>query len=462
MSRLNTHSSGAPIDDLKIPPQSIEAEQAVLGGLLIAGDAWEEVADRLSESDFYRYDHGLIFRALSTLSSNNSPCDVITVSQWLESSGLLEEVGGMVYLASLARETPSAANIRAYADIVREQAILRDLIKTTNEVNSLCYRPEGRTAQEVLEQAESSIFAIAEQGARGQQGFRELSEYIKEASDRIEELYELKGEITGLTTGFKNLDSKTSGLQPADLVIVAARPSMGKTTFAMNIAETIALKQDKAVAVFSMEMPGESLALRMLSSMGRIDQSKIRNGQLEDEDWPRLVSAMTLLNKAKLFIDDTGGLSPSDLRARCRRLSRRHPLGLIIVDYLQLMSIPGTRENRTNEISEISRSLKMLAREMNVPVIALSQLNRSLETRTDRRPIMSDLRESGAIEQDADLILFIYRDEVYNPNSVDAGTAEIIIGKQRNGPTGRIRLTFLGQYLRFENYIADEVYRGDM
>lgn len=461
MPEFTPHRSESPIDDLKIPPQSIEAEQAVLGGLLIASEAWEEVADRLSETDFYRYDHGLIFRALAALSARNSPCDVVTVSQWLGSCGLLDEVGGMVYLASLARETPSAANIRAYADIVRERAILRELIKTTNEVNALCYRPEGRTVHEVLEKAESSIFSIAEQGARGQQGFRGLSEFIKQAGEKIETLYERKGQITGLSTGFKDLDNDTSGLQPADLVIVAARPSMGKTAFAMNIAESVALKQDKAVAVFSMEMPGDSLALRMLSSMGRIDQRKVRNGQLDDDDWPRLVSAMTLLNKANLFIDDTGGLSPSDLRARCRRLMRKHPLGLIIVDYLQLMTVPGTKENRTNEISEISRSLKMLAKEMNVPVIALSQLNRSLESRSDRRPIMSDLRESGAIEQDADLILFIYRDEVYNPNSVDKGTAEIIIGKQRNGPIGRLRLTFLGQYLRFENHIGEGYLRSE-
>lgn len=460
MSDVSTNHSGSSVKDLKIPPQSVEAEQAVLGGLLIASEAWEEVADRLSEDDFYRYDHGLIFRALGALSEKNKPCDVVTVTEWLDTNGFLEQVGGMVYLASLARETPSAANIKSYADIVRERSILRSLIKIGNEVTGLCYRPEGRTVKEVLERAESSVFAIAEQGSRGQQGFRPLNEFIKTAGEKIQHLFESKGEITGLTTGFKDLDRETSGLQPADLVIVAARPSMGKTAFAMNIAETVAMKQDKAVAVFSMEMPGDSLALRLLSSMGRIDQRKIRNGQLETEDWPRLFSATKLLSKAKLFIDDTGGLSPSDLRARCRRLQRQNPLGLIIVDYLQLMTIPGSKENRTNEISEISRSLKMLAREMNVPVVALSQLNRSLESRTDKRPIMSDLRESGAIEQDADLILFIYRDEVYNENSIDKGTAEIIIGKQRNGPIGKTRLTFLGQYLRFENHINNSYMQG--
>jgi replicative DNA helicase len=362
----------------------------------------------------------------------------------------------MVYLASLARETPSSANIAHYAQIVRDKSIMRQLITIGTDINNHCFSPEGKSAKEILDLAEQSIFRIAEHGAKNQSGFVSLEKLILAAGEKVNQLFETKGNITGISTGFTDLDDMTSGLQPADLIIVAARPSMGKTTFAMNIAETVAMKGEKAVAVFSMEMPGDSLALRMMSSMGRIDQSKVRSGQLEDEDWPRLSSAMSLLSRAKMYIDDSPGLSPADLRARCRRLMRQDELGLIVIDYLQLMQVPGTKENRTNEISEISRSLKMLAKEMNVPVIALSQLNRSLEQRADRRPVMSDLRESGAIEQDADLIMFIYRDEVYNDNSPDKGIAEIIVGKQRNGPIGKVRLTFLGKYTRFENYIGND------
>lgn len=448
------------IEDLKLPPHSIEAEQAVLGGLLIDGNAWEAIGDQIVEEDFYRHDHSLVFRAIKELAAKNDPFDVVTVSQWLEHQGSLADIGGMAYLASLAKDTPSAANIRAYAGIVRERSVMRQLISIGTDISNTCYQPEGREAKEILEEAERLIFAIAEQGARSQQGFESLKDLVVKAGERIDELYRSKGSITGLSTGFKDLDKMTSGLQPADLIIVAARPSMGKTAFAMNIAENVALKSDKTVAVFSMEMPGDALALRMLSSLGRIDQSKVRTGQLDDEDWPRLTSGMAMLSNANMYIDDSPGLSPSDVRARCRRLSRKNEIGLVVIDYLQLMQIPGRSDNRTAEISEISRSLKMLAKELNAPVVALSQLNRSLEQRTDKRPIMSDLRESGAIEQDADVIAFIYRDEYYNEDSPDKGIAEVIIGKQRNGPTGRMKLTFLGQYTRFENYIDDRYMGG--
>lgn len=443
------------IDDLKVPPQSIEAEQAVLGGLLINEYAWEAIGDQIVEKDFYRHDHGQIFAAIKSLAEKNSPFDLVTVSEWLEIQGCLEDIGGMAYLASLAKETPSAFNIKAYAGIVRERSVMRQLINIATHIANSCYQPEGREAKEILEEAERLIFTIAEQGARSQQGFEFLKDLVIKAGERIDELYRSKGAITGLSTGFKDLDEITSGLQPADLIIVAARPSMGKTAFAMNIAENVALSGDKTVAIFSMEMPGEALALRMLSSLGRIDQKKVRSGQLEDEDWPRLTSSMAMLSNANIYIDDSPGLSPSDLRARCRRLARNNEIGLVVIDYLQLMQVPGKSDNRTAEISEISRSLKMLAKELKAPVIALSQLNRSVEQRPNKRPIMSDLRDSGAIEQDADVIAFIYRDEYYNDDSPDKGIGEVIIGKQRNGPIDTVRLTFLGQYTRFENFASD-------
>lgn len=446
---------------LKMAPQSIEAEQSVLGGLMLDNEAWDKIADALTEEDFYRRDHRMIFRAVGALAARSEPFDVITVSEWLNSQDLLDDAGGLAYLGTLANDTPSAANIVAYAGIVRDRSVLRQLISVGNDISGSAYQTEGRSTEELLDNAERQVFQIAEQGARGKEGFVAIKDLLVKAVDRIDTLFQQDNPITGVPTGWSDFDEMTSGLQRGDLVIVAGRPSMGKTTFAMNIAENAAIKAGLPTAVFSMEMPGESLAMRMLSSLGRIDQHRVRTGKLNDDDWPRLTSAVGLLAEAPMFIDDTPALSPNDLRARVRRLAREHgELGMIVIDYLQLMQVHGSSENRTNEISEISRSLKALAKEMNVPVVALSQLNRSLEQRPNKRPIMSDLRESGAIEQDADVIVFIYRDEVYNEDSADKGTAEIIIGKQRNGPIGTTRLTFLGQFTRFENFIHD-VYSDD-
>lgn len=453
-------TSDPATEAFKTAPHSIEAEQSVLGGLMLDNLAWDKIADLVVEEDFYRQDHRLIFRAIAELSTKNSPFDVVTLSEQLNKTHQLENVGGLANLGMLAKNTPSAANIAAYAKIVRERSVLRQLIQAGNKISESCYQPEGRESEELLDQAETLVFEIAENGARGKRDFTSIKDLLVKAVDRIDALFQQDNPITGVATGFNEFDDMTSGLQPADLVIVAGRPSMGKTTFAMNIAEHAALKSQLPVAVFSMEMPGEQLAMRLLSSLGRIDQHKLRTGKLDDEDWPRLTSAVGLLAEAKMFIDDTPALTPNELRARARRLAREHGLGLIVIDYLQLMQVHGRSENRTNEISEISRGLKSLAKELNVPVIALSQLNRSLEQRPNKRPVMSDLRESGAIEQDADVITFIYRDEVYNEDSPDKGTAEIIIGKQRNGPIGTCRLTFLGQFTRFENHIShiyDEV-----
>ncbi|WP_335342257.1 replicative DNA helicase [Sedimenticola hydrogenitrophicus] len=447
-------------DQLRVPPHSVQAEQSVLGGLMLDNQAWDQVADRVVESDFYRREHQLIFRAIEVLADRQRPFDVITLSEELGRNGNLENAGGLAYLGRLAKDTPSAANIRAYADIVRERSVMRQLIRVGTEIADSGFHPEGRDSSELLDAAESRVFEIAEQGAKGKGGFVGIKTLLTQAVDKIETLFSQDQPITGLSTGFADLDKMTSGLQPADLVIVAGRPSMGKTTFAMNVAENVALLSGKPVAVFSMEMPGESLAMRMMSSLGRINQTRVRTGKLEDDEWPRLTSAVSMLAETKFYIDDTPALSPLEVRARARRLMREHgELGLIMLDYLQLMQVPGMSDNRTNEISTISRSLKALAKELNVPVIALSQLNRSLEQRTNKRPIMSDLRESGAIEQDADLVVFIYRDEVYHEDSPDKGIAEIIIGKQRNGPIGSVRLTFLGEYTKFENY-AHDVY-GD-
>ncbi len=432
------------VQSLKIPPHSIEAEQAVLGGLMLDAGAWDQIADRIVSNDFYRRDHGLIFQAISGLVAQSRPIDVITVS---------EVYTDLAYLGSLAKNTPSAANIVAYADIVKEKSLLRKLIEVGESITELGFNAKGKIAKELVDEAERKIFAIAEQKWVGQQGIKTIAEILTNTITRIELLSESDSPITGMSSGFTDFDKLTSGLQRADLVIIAGRPSMGKTTFAMNIAEWISMKSDKPVLIFSMEMPAEQLAMRMLASLARIELQRIRSGQLHDDDWPRLSSAIAMMASRKMFIDDSGSLSPIEVRARARRLMREQgELGVIVVDYLQLMRVPGNNEHRAAEISEISRSLKTLARELNVPVIALSQLNRSLEQRTDRRPIMSDLRESGAIEQDADLIAFIYRDEMYNKDTADKGTAEIIIAKQRNGPTGMMRLTFLGHFSRFENF----------
>jgi len=453
----NFQVADAPTQNLKVPPHSIEGEQAVLGGLMLDKRAWEQIADRIVEEDFYRHDHRLIFRSIAKLETADKPFDVVTLSDELSKTHELEDAGGLAYLGQLAKETPSAANIRAYADIVHERSVFRQLIEVGTDIAGSAFNPEGRESKELLDDAERQVFKIAEQGNRANQGFKGIKQLLTSTVEQIDKLFEQEGTLTGVTTGFKDFDEQTSGLQKGDLVIVAGRPSMGKTTFSMNIAENAAIAQGISVAIFSMEMPAESLAMRMISSMGRIDQHRLRTGQLNDEDWPRITSAVSLLSEAKVFIDDTPALSPTDLRARARRLKREHGLGLIVIDYLQLMQVAGSSENRTNEISEISRGLKALAKELEVPVIALSQLNRSLEQRPNKRPVMSDLRESGAIEQDADVIVFIYRDEVYNEETTEKGIAEIIVGKQRNGPIGTTRLTFLGQYTKFENY-SPEMY----
>jgi len=448
----------ASIENLKVPPHSIEGEQAVLGGLLLSGRVWDQVADLVSESDFYREDHRVIFRAIHELNAQSKPCDAVTVTEWFESHGQADLIDGGVYISQLTSATPSAANVKAYAEIVREKSILRQMIDVGAAITTGAFSSDGRDSKELLDDAERKVFAIAEQGAKSGSGFVSVQDTIKEAIDKIQELHEHEGEITGTPTGFQDFDKLTAGLQPSDLIIVAGRPAMGKTTLAMNIAEHAAIKHDIPVAIFSMEMSALQLVMRLFSSVGQIDQTRLRTGNLDDLDWPKLTSAMNLLHKSHIFIDETPSLSPSEIRARARRLKREHNIGMIVVDYLQLMAVPGSNENRATEIAEISRSLKAIAKELKVPVVALSQLNRALEQRPNKRPVMADLRESGAIEQDADLIVFIYRDEVYNEETPEKGKAEIIIGKHRNGPTGTVVLTFQGQWLRFVNYAPEHAY----
>ncbi len=449
-------------DELRVPPHNIHAEQSLLGGLMLDNSAWERVADKVTEGDLYRREHRLIFGAIVKLAGQDQPFDVVTLAETLERTERLADAGGLPYLGTLVNETPSASNIQAYARIVRQTSVLRQMIAAGTAIADSAYNPQGRDAAELLDDAERRVFAIAEQEARGGGGFQPIKTLLGMAVERIDALYQRDEPITGLATGFSDFDMMTSGLQASDLIIVAGRPSMGKTSFAMNIAETVAIQSKRPVAVFSMEMPGDSLAMRMMSSLGRIDQHRVRTGKLEDDEWPRLTSAVNILAAASMFIDDTPALSPTEVRARARRLKREQgDLGLIVLDYLQLMQAPGVGENRATEISAISRSLKALAKELSVPVIALSQLNRSLEQRPNKRPVMSDLRESGAIEQDADLIVFIYRDEVYHEDSNDKGIAEIIIAKQRNGPIGTTRLTFLGKYTKFENYIGNYYGEGN-
>ena len=441
---------------LKIPPHSIEAEQAVLGGVLLDNGAWEKIADSVSAADFYRKNHRLIFEAINALDNDGQPFDLVTVAEWLESRQQLDDADGLTYLTALVENTPGSSNVKAYADIVRKRSVLRQLIRATNAIAETVYNPEGMSDEQILDRAEQNIFEIAEGATRGRQRYQPIKALLTEAMDRIDKLQQQDDPITGIATGFYDLDRMTAGLQPADLIVIAGRPSMGKTALAINIAEQAVIKNELSTVIFSMEMPGNAIAMRMIASLARIDQHKIKTGKLADLDWPRLTSAVSMLESTKLFIDDTEAMTPTEIRARSRRLYKEHHLDLIIIDYMQLMQIPGSQENRTTEISEISRSLKAMARELNIPVVVLSQLNRSLEQRPNKRPIMSDLRESGAIEQDADVILFIYRDEVYNEESKDQGIAEIIISKQRNGPIGTVKLAFLGQYTRFENYTAAE------
>jgi replicative DNA helicase len=455
---LNTFPSDLAGDSqvakLRVPPHSIEAESSVLGGLLLDNGAWDRVGDLLVDNDFYRHEHKLIYAAIGALINASKPADVITVNEYLQNQGKADEMGGLGYLNSLAQYVPSASNIRRYAEIVRERSILRKLVSASDEIATNAFNPQGKAIDRILDEAEQKIFNIGEEGSRMKQGFQSMDTLVVELLDRVQEMADNPNDITGVPTGFYDLDRMTSGLQPGDMVVLAARPSMGKTAFAINIAEHVALNEGLPVAVFSMEMGASQLAVRVVGSIGRIDQGHLRTGKLSDDEWPRLTEAIEKLRTVSLHIDETPGLTPSELRANARRLARQcGKLGLIVVDYLQLMSGSGGSggDNRATELGEISRGLKMLAKELQCPVIALSQLNRSVELRTDKRPMMSDLRESGAIEQDADIIMFIYRDDYYNKDSKEPGVAEIIIGKQRNGPTGTVKLTFLKNLTRFES-----------
>ena len=457
-SSLNSFNSDLtgdnPVAKLRVPPHSIEAESSVLGGLLLDNGAWDRVGDLLVDNDFYRHEHKLIYAAIGALVNASKPADVITVNEQLQNQGKAEEMGGLGYLNSLAQYVPSASNIRRYAEIVRERSILRKLVSASDEIATNAFNPQGKAIDRILDEAEQKIFNIGEEGSRMKQGFQSMDTLVVELLDRVQEMANNPNDITGVPTGFYDLDRMTSGLQPGDMVVLAARPSMGKTAFAINIAEHVALNEGLPVAVFSMEMGASQLAVRVVGSIGRIDQGHLRTGKLSDDEWPRLTEAIEKLRTVSLHIDETPGLTSSELRANARRLARQcGKLGLIVVDYLQLMSGSGGSggDNRATELGEISRGLKMLAKELQCPVIALSQLNRSVEQRTDKRPMMSDLRESGAIEQDADISMFIYRDDYYNKDSKDPGVAEIIIGKQRNGPTGTVRLTFLKNLTRFES-----------
>jgi len=445
------------ISALKVPPHSIEAEQSILGGLLIDNKAIDRIAGQVSASDFYRNDHRIIFTHISKLIDNNDPADIVTVAESLEQNGELTKVGGVAYLGLVAENTPTASNISGYAKIVRERSIMRNLVEVGSDIVESAFSPQGKDAQQLLDESESKIFQIADAGTSEKLGFIDIKELLPKAAQRIDDLYQLDDPngVTGVPSGYSDLDQKTAGLQPGDLIIIAGRPSMGKTSLALNIAEHVGMEAGLPVAIFSMEMGAAQLTMRLLGSVGKLDQHKMRIGQLEDEDWPKLTNALGVLNEAPIFIDEGSALNSYEVRARARRLHRQQgKLGLIVIDYIQLMSSANeqSNENRATEVSEISRSLKALAKELNVPVVALSQLNRSVESRPDKRPMMSDLRESGAIEQDADVIMFIYRDEVYNPETAEKGVAEILLSKQRNGPTGKVKLTFLGQYTRFENY----------
>ncbi|HSX92546.1 MAG TPA: replicative DNA helicase [Hydrogenophaga sp.] len=446
------------VAQLRVPPHSIEAESSVLGGLLLDNGAWDRVADLLNDSDFYRYEHRLAYSAIAALVNASKPADVVTVFEHLQNLGKAEEAGGLAYLNSLAQYVPSAANIRRYAEIVRERAVLRKLVAASDEISTSAFNPQGKAVAKILDEAEQKIFKIGEEGSRMKEGFQSMDRLVVDLLDRVQEMADNPQDVTGVPTGFIDLDRMTAGLQGGDLIVLAARPSMGKTAFAINIAEHVALNEGLPVAVFSMEMGAAQLAVRIVGSIGRINQGHLRTGKLTDEEWPRLTEAIEKLRHVSLHIDETPGLTPSELRANARRLARTcGKLGLIVVDYLQLMSGSSSDggDNRATELGEISRGLKMLAKELQCPVIALSQLNRSVEQRTDKRPMMSDLRESGAIEQDADIIMFIYRDEYYTKDACkEPGVAEIIIGKQRNGPTGTVKLAFLNMLTRFESLVG--------
>lgn len=448
--------------DVRTPPHSVEAEQAVLGGLLMDAAAWDRVADVVTESDFYRKDHRVIFEAISVLASEGTACDVVTVCEQLERMGRLDAAGSLAYLSTLVRDTPTAANARAYAEIVRERSLRRQLVRAGTDITSSVFDDDGLTARELVERAEQSVFAIAEAGSRGEQGTVQIRKILPKVIDQIDEWHSNPNELRGLATGFVDFDKVTGGLRPGDLVIVAGRPSMGKSTLAVNMAEYAAVRSKKpgSVAIFSLEMPSEQLVTRMVSSIGGIPLASLRSGQLSDDDWLRVTTATNQLAEAKIFIDETPALTPTELRARARRVKREHGLDLVVIDYLQLMQVNGSKETRATEIGEISRGLKVLAKELGVPVIALSQLNRAVEQRENKRPVMSDLRESGALEQDADMILLIYREEVYDKTTTKKGMAEIELVKHRNGEIGVFNLTFQGQYTRFTNYAPDEYATG--
>lgn len=457
---LSTSKFGSHTQALRQPPHSDDAEQSLLGGVMLDTRAWDQVADLVAAQDFYRADHRRLFAAIGELSELSQPPDAVTVGEHLQRQGKLDDVGGQAYLARLVRDTPGAANIRAYATIVRECAMLRQLIEVGADIAASAYDTEGRPVSDLVDQAEQRVFDIADRGQRSGVGFVSLKDILPRSIDRLDALGNSEDGITGVATGFSELDKLTAGLQAGDLVVVAGRPSMGKTTLALNIAENAAIGHQVATGIFSMEMPKEQVTFRIIGSMGRVSLSHLRTGRLSDEDWRRVNSAVSLMSGAPIFIDDAPGLTPTDVRARSRRLKREHDLGLIVVDYLQLMETGSSSENRATEISEICRSLKSLARELEVPVIALSQLNRSVEQRNDKRPVMSDLRESGAIEQDADVIIFIYREEVYVPETPKKGIADIIVGKQRNGPIGEFPLTFLGEFTKFETFAAEAYGEG--
>jgi replicative DNA helicase len=453
-------SQSSTADALRLPPHSVEAEQSLLGGIMLDASSWDHVADVVNADDFYRSDHRLIFTAIGTLNERDRVPDALTVSELLDRQGELAAAGGLPYLSQLVRDVPSAANVRSYARIIRERSMLRQLVSIGYSIAASVHEDEGRTVEELVDLAEQRVFDIADQGQRRGVGFVALKDILPASIDRLDVLSHTEGDITGIPTGFTEMDDRTAGLQRGDLIVVAGRPSMGKTTLAMNIAENAAIAHRVPTAIYSMEMSAEQLSFRMIASIGRVNQSHLRKGSLTDEDWSRIDSAVSIMSDAPLFIDDSPALTPTEVRARARRLKREHDLGLIVIDYLQLMQVTGTKENRATEISEISRSLKALAKELGVPVIALSQLNRSVEQRTDKKPVMSDLRESGAIEQDADLIVFIYREEVYEPDTPRRGVADIIIGKQRNGPVGEFHLTFLGEFTKFENLVAEAYGEG--
>ena len=454
LSAVEDYSHDRQVAQLRIPPHSIEAESSVLGGLLLDNGAWDRVSDLLTDADFYRYEHRLVHGAIGALVNATKPADVITVFEHLQNQGKAEEVGGLSYLNSLAQYVPSAGNIRRYAEIVRERSILRKLVSASDEIATNAFNPQGRPVADIVDEAEQKIFNIGEQGSRMKQGFQGMDSLVVALLDRVQEMADNPNDVTGVPTGFYDLDRMTAGFQAGDLIVLAARPSMGKTALAINIAEHVALQEGLPVAVFSMEMGAAQLAVRIVGSIGRIDQSHLRTGKLTDEEWPRLTEAIEKLRNISLHIDESAGLTSSELRANARRLARQcGQLGLIVVDYLQLMSgSTSSDENRATELGEISRGLKMLAKELKCPVLALSQLNRGVETRPDKRPMMSDLRESGAIEQDADIIMFIYRDDYYTKEaSKEPGVAEVIIAKQRNGPTGVIKLAFLKPITKFES-----------